>query len=62
MDLCNFFNEIFSVSLEILLGLPYGAKKADVWAIGVIFYIFLTGNMPFKEDACNQKILDQVSF
>ena len=31
------------VSPEILLGLPYDAKKADVWAIGVILYIFLTG-------------------
>jgi serine kinase len=31
------------VSPEILLGLPYDAKKADVWAIGVIIYIFVTG-------------------
>lgn len=31
------------VSPEILLGLPYDAKKADVWAIGVILYIFVTG-------------------
>lgn len=44
---------------EILLGQPYDPKKADVWAIGVILFIFLTGNMPFKEDACNQIILEQ---
>ncbi len=31
------------VSPEILLGLPYDAKKADIWAIGVIIYIFVTG-------------------
>jgi len=31
------------VSPEILLGLPYDAKKADIWAIGVILYIFVTG-------------------
>jgi serine/threonine protein kinase len=27
--------------------------------MGVIFFIFLTGNMPFKEDKCNQIILNQ---
>jgi hypothetical protein len=27
--------------------------------MGVIFFIFLTGNMPFKEDKCNQVILNQ---
>ena len=48
-------------SPEILLGKPYDPKKADIWAIGVIFYIFLTGNMPFKEDPINQNILDQVT-
>ncbi|RMZ95513.1 testis-specific serine threonine- kinase 3-like [Brachionus plicatilis] len=46
-------------SPEILLGEPYDPKKADIWAIGVIFFIFLTGNMPFKEDKCNQIILNQ---
>ncbi|CAF0890384.1 unnamed protein product [Brachionus calyciflorus] len=46
-------------SPEILLGQPYDPKKADIWAIGVIFFIFLTGNMPFKEDKCNQVILNQ---
>jgi serine kinase len=48
-------------SPEILLGQPYDPRKADIWAIGVILYIFLTGNMPFKEDPCNQNILDQVT-
>ncbi|CAF3981188.1 unnamed protein product, partial [Rotaria sp. Silwood1] len=48
------------VSPEILLGLPYDAKKADIWAIGVILYIFVTGVMPFKEDKNNQLILKQV--
>ena len=34
---------------EILQGRPYEPKKADVWAIGVIIYIFVTGKMPFDE-------------
>ena len=40
------------VSPEILLGLPYDAKKADVWAIGVILYIFVTGVVSSKEGFC----------
>ena len=47
---------------EILLGQPYDAKKSDVWAVGVILFIFLNGNMPFKEDKNNQLILNQVNF
>ena len=50
---------LFFCQTEILLGQPYDPKKADIWAIGVIFFIFLTGNMPFKEDKCNQIILSQ---
>jgi hypothetical protein len=38
----------------------YNLQIKDVWAVGVIFFIFLTGNMPFKEDKCNQIILNQV--
>ncbi|ESN92380.1 hypothetical protein HELRODRAFT_142669, partial [Helobdella robusta] len=34
---------------EILMGRPYDPKKTDVWAIGVILYIFVFGNMPFDE-------------
>lgn len=68
-DLTKSNNELLSetycgskayASPEILLGQPYDPKKADIWAIGVILYIFLTGNMPFKEDSCNQQILNQV--
>lgn len=45
---------------EILLGQPYDGKKSDVWAIGVILYILLNGNMPFKEEKNNLLILNQV--
>ena len=32
---------------EILRGVPHDAKKSDVWAIGVIAYILLTGKVRF---------------
>ena len=42
---------------EILAGQEYSPTKADVWAIGVILYIFVTGTMPFNEEYKNRVIL-----
>jgi len=42
---------------EILQGRPYEPKKADVWAIGVIMFIFVTGRMPFDETKGTKHIL-----
>ena len=44
---------------EILKGQPYDPRKADVWAIGVILYIFVTGNMPFDESRGNKGVLEE---
>ena len=44
---------------EILMGTPYNAKKSDVWAIGVILYIFVTGKMPFDETKGTKSILKE---
>lgn len=44
---------------EILMGQPYDPKKADMWAIGVILYIFVTGKMPFDESRGNSGVLDE---
>ena len=46
-------------SPEILRGEPYDPKKADVWAIGVILYIFITGKMPYDESKGNQGVLEE---
>ena len=48
-------------SPEILQGEPYDPRKADIWATGCIFFILMTGKMPFKEDSSNSVILKQVN-
>jgi len=40
-------------------GRPYDPKKADVWAIGVILYILVTGKMPFDETKGTKSILEE---
>nr|AMY26492.1 testis-specific serine/threonine kinase [Atrina pectinata] len=44
---------------EILKGEPYDPRKADIWAIGVILYIFVTGKMPFDESKGNHGVLEE---
>ena len=46
-------------SPEILRGEPYDPKKSDIWAIGVILYIFVTGKMPFDESKGNHGVLEE---
>ncbi|XP_056408056.1 testis-specific serine/threonine-protein kinase 6 isoform X2 [Hyla sarda] len=36
-------------SPEVLQGIPYDPRKYDVWTLGVILYIMVTGNMPFDD-------------
>ena len=38
------FNKLF---INILLAKSYGGVKADIWACGVTFFYFATGEYPF---------------
>ncbi|XP_073699930.1 testis-specific serine/threonine-protein kinase 6 [Garra rufa] len=34
---------------EVIMGRPYDPKKYDMWSLGVILYVMVTGSMPYDD-------------
>jgi len=45
--LTNYPGSIAYASPEIVKGIPYDGRYADIWAAGVVLYVLLTGKYPF---------------
>ncbi|KAK9871809.1 hypothetical protein WA026_014264 [Henosepilachna vigintioctopunctata] len=44
---------------EILMGVAYDPKMIDIWALGCILYIMLSGSMPFDDSNVKKMIKAQ---
>eukprot|EP00039_Didymoeca_costata_P030096 m.27878 g.27878 ORF g.27878 m.27878 type:complete len:611 (+) comp7947_c0_seq2:351-2183(+) len=49
MMMDTFCGSMVYSSPEVLLQEPYSGPKADVWSLGVVLYMLLTGRLPFQE-------------
>ena len=54
-DRFNVFCGTYSyMAPELVCRIPYDGKATDVWSIGVLLYVMLTGEFPFKGKSQNK--------
>ena len=58
-ELCaDLYGTVSYVAPEILLGKPYN-KNVDLWSIGVVMYLLLSGFLPFDDEESEKEIIRQ---
>lgn len=46
---------------EILGGVPYKPKIADVWSLGIVLFVMLNASFPFDDSCVSKLLLDQMN-
>ena len=50
------FGTLTFVAPEVLVRTPYN-KEIDIWSLGVILYLMLSGLLPFDDDNDNEEVI-----
>jgi serine kinase len=45
---------------EVLSGIPYDPKMSDVWSLGVLLYIMVSGTMPYDDSNVRKMVNNQL--
>ncbi|KAK8757143.1 hypothetical protein V5799_000155, partial [Amblyomma americanum] len=47
---------------EVLQGVPYCPKQSDMWSLGIILYVMMTGAMPFQDGNIVRQVTGRLGF
>lgn len=55
---CNFKGSLAFVPPEVLTKKPFDPQKADIWALGITFYMLLVGGLPWSYNTSEELMLE----